>query len=128
MNYNEKLFLKKLESIYDALYEKADKLIKKYNPCQVQITNSGKKSCVSCIASRNKEREGNWTIKGQENQLCCSGCKFLGPNGCQAEKTLTCKLWLCSSKFGVINEKLKKLEKLAEEYYFLVFRGDKKIH
>ena len=33
-------------------------------------------------------------IKGRTGALCCSGCKYLGPNGCTT-KNLACKLWFC---------------------------------
>jgi len=60
----------KLEEIYDALYLIADDIINTHNPCEIN-----KDGCLC----------GNF---------CCSGCKYLGENGCTV-KCLACKTHLC---------------------------------
>ncbi|HOF42321.1 MAG TPA: hypothetical protein PLF30_02480 [Candidatus Moranbacteria bacterium] len=56
--------------LYDALYETADSILKKYDPC--------------------KFKSGTCKTRGN----CCEGCKYLSKNGCTV-KALSCKLWLC---------------------------------
>lgn len=63
--------------IYDFLYFAADQLVKKYNPCQLQISESGAK-CIGVLAT------------------CCGGCKHISDSGCIVA-CLFCKLGLCYS-------------------------------
>lgn len=58
--------------LYDVLYETADSILKKYDPC-------GFKNGI-CKAGGN----------------CCEGCKYLSKKGCTV-KALSCKIWLCES-------------------------------
>ena len=62
--------------MFDFLYEMADQLIKKHNPCQIYKDASGKAHCIAGLP-------------------CCDSCRFLGPDGCTT-KCLGCKLGLCS--------------------------------
>lgn len=109
---------------YDELYEKADKLLKEYNPCKIK--------CGSCQANRIDPKYNS------TNQLCCGGCPHW-KNGCTV-KSLACKLWLCGPVQGKfpylynknserIRELAHKLEAIRNEAYKvgipLVFRGSK---
>ena len=66
--------------LYDRLYEIADFLLKKHNPC----------------------KHSNGKCGGMETYMysggCCGGCKHLREDGCSV-KALYCKLWVC----GVVN-------------------------
>jgi len=95
----------KLE-LYDRLYNHADKLLKKYNPCRIK---NGK-----CANGR----------------FCCYGCKYLNKSGCTV-KCLECKLWLCSylvslPKWQSLTSKLNKMMTIAFKNELLLFRGSKK--
>jgi hypothetical protein len=95
--------------IYDALYIMADQLIKKYNPCQIYKDAAGEACCV-------------------RNHPCCSGCKFLGPNGCTT-KCLGCKLGLCTAAADANIEQyriLTKMRYIAQRYGLSNIRTSKK--
>src|SRR5690348_7716831 len=78
--------VRELKAHYLRIYKKADEILKQPdNPCQIKMDAEGK---VSCTASRSGLREFN------SPQLCCAGCKHLGPNGC-TEEALWCKLGWC---------------------------------
>lgn len=64
-----------LDKKYDELFEKADTIVKKHNPCKI-IDGQ-------CSAMR-KASDG----------LCCKTCPHISPSGC-AIKSLGCKIWLC---------------------------------
>lgn len=96
--------------MYDRLYAAADRVLKKHDPCA---------GCpVGCTNGIPVMHTKLW---------CCSGCKYLGPDGCTVQ-ALACKLWLCS-KATRNNPRAKRLlsrlQRLAGRYGFLVFRGSK---
>ena len=73
--------------LYDRLCDIADKLLAKHSPCS---------SCPTKCEYFGGKRSG-----------CCTGCPFLGPQGCTI-KSLACKLWLCSEASGerpIINDR-----------------------
>jgi hypothetical protein len=72
--------VKALGDLHDHLYDAADRLFKKYNPCGIE---NG-----ACIANRGKI----WFKKG----CCCRGCKYLSLEGCTT-RSLACKLWFCGA-------------------------------
>jgi hypothetical protein len=109
---------------YDELYDKADKLLKEYNPCRIK--------CGSCQANRIDPKYNS------TKQLCCGGCPYW-KNGCTV-KSLACKLWLCgpvqgkfpypnNKKTELVSELVGKLEDIRNEAYKagipLLFRGSK---
>lgn len=85
-----------LNDKYDELYELADQLVKKLNPCHIKPIFNGETNkptgCMSC----------NGKATGTPH-LCCRGngaqgipvCKHLGKRGCRV-KSLKCKLWFCA--------------------------------
>jgi len=88
---------KTLTQIYDELYELADGIIKKYNPCKF---SNGR--CAGGIG-------------------CCNGCRYLFSTGCSV-KALACKLWICWNLEGTLPEcehELKELSEIAAQYGFL---------
>lgn len=71
-----------ISKLYNQLYEKADKLLKQYNPCNIRIEQN-KLVCNNA-----------YMCKTKGESLCCCGCKYLSNNGCTVE-CLECKLGMC---------------------------------
>ena len=107
-----------ISAIYDRIYDIADRLFKKYNPCNICVENNKAK----CINRRYRY-----------NHLCCGyyddRCKYW-ENGCTV-KSLSCKLFVCSeilygydkNRVLIMNKKyrsfvhrLKWLENMALKY------------
>lgn len=63
--------------LYDVLFDQADRIVKKVNPCNIRKNESGELVC-----------------NGVSPEWCCGGCQYLTTNGCSV-KALGCKLWLC---------------------------------
>lgn len=95
-----KEYLKKLSAKYDELYEKADKILKKYNPCKVE----GKGACATCLSGRHPDGTGI--------SFCCGGCQHLGKNGCTV-KALSCKLWICN--IAITEEVQREMNRIRVE-------------
>lgn len=74
-----------LSVAYDTLYEAGSEIIKRHNPCRIEVIN-GK---TTCFATRTDPNYDNNT-----GQLCCTNCKHLGPDGCTV-KAIWCKFWTC---------------------------------
>jgi len=98
MNTKQKL------QLHDRLYRRADKLIKRYNPCRIEGEE--------CLRGRNP---------------CCDECKYLGKKGCTV-KSLMCKLHLCF-KVRYLSPKLSRMlsriENQAFGYNILLVRGSR---
>lgn len=101
--------------LYDLIYDKADKLLKEFNPCDVHKTLFGDIFC-KC------------------RNFCCCDCDYLSEKGCTV-KALYCKLWRCDASYyhnnlGVkyknsLDYQLNKLLKIAKKYNLLIIRGTK---
>jgi len=100
-----------LSAIYDRIYDIADRLIKKYNPCNIHTTEAGFILC--------KEYNNINSVKYvQQNGyfLCCSRCKHQSKTGCPI-RCLPCKLFCCwyiTNK--LLKKRLRKLQDIAEKY------------
>jgi len=107
-----------LEEIYDLLYEKAEAILKRDNPCEHKM----KCGVHSCLGKKD-------ILSGDNNpQCCCEGCPFWD-KGCKAEKPLTCKTWLCRISKKIYPETysdLNKITQLIDLLHFWVYRGDKR--
>lgn len=109
-----------LSVIYDRIYDIADRLFKKHNPCNIQVKDN-KAKCV------NKHYEYNY--------LCCrcydNRCKHW-QNGC-TEKCLSCKLFVCgyilytydknniqgrNKKYITFVNKIRRLKRIANRHGF----------
>ena len=117
------------EILYDRLYAEAEAILKQYNPCRVHKCSAGGVVCTEWVCL-NKEREAiRHDTDAKPNTLCCTGCQFHDKaKGCQAEKPLPSKLWLCGyakKLFPEANDKLTVLRERAD--IFFRFRGDKKM-
>jgi len=68
---------------YLRLYKAADEILRQpNNPCDIRKEDG----ITTCTASRAGLME--------HGTLCCTGCKYLGPNGCTVQ-SLSCKLGWC---------------------------------
>lgn len=102
------------EKLYDLIYDKADRLFKKYHPCNIHETPNG----VQC----------------KRGKLCCDGCEYIGEHGCTV-RCLGCKLSFCEIDFyyccedldidALFSIKLLKLRYIAEKYYLMAYRCSK---
>lgn len=116
------------EKLYDHLYAEAEAILKEHNPCRVHTCSAGV-VCTEWVCLR-KEREAIRSYTdARANTLCCTRCQFHDKaKGCQAEKPLPCKLWLCEYAKKLFPEAEKKLKALRYRAdIFFVFRGDKKM-
>ena len=82
-----------IKLLYDDLYNQADKVLKKYDPCKI---------------------DGNQCIRG--TNPCCLGCPHIDKDeGCTV-LSLGCKLHLCPGARESVNEEcLKKLLAIRQE-------------
>lgn len=78
--------------MYNFIYLIADQLVKKYNPCDIQVNRSGFATC------------GGYYDKPS----CCDGCKYLSIKGCTT-KALGCKLDFCTKAHIMIKKKYPEL-------------------
>jgi hypothetical protein len=91
----KKLTLVGKMKLYDRLYEIADFLLKKHNPCG---HSNGK-----CGGMK------TYTFQGG----CCGECEHLRANGCSV-KALYCKLWVCGAvNTEILHKQLKALINIA---------------
>lgn len=91
--------LEKLSIKYDRLYEKADRLFKKHNPCQF----------IDGLCIKNRKNGG------VSNGCCHESCDHLGPRGCTI-KSLGCKLFTCDyicENHEMLDKKICKLRRKA---------------
>jgi len=90
------------QKLYDLICNKVDKIIKKYNPCGIQI----KKGKVTCK---------------QGKMRCCNNCFYLSNNGCTV-KCLGCKFGFCPDLEG--DDVVRQTMKLLKPLYILAFLND----
>lgn len=118
--------------LYDLIYDKANKLLKEYNPCNIRLNTYG-----LLICNNEKYDTGN-------GKLCCSMCEYQSSKGCTT-KCLACKValcecdnrgWVSKKTFNYccdwmevnprFREKMYKLVKVAQKYKLFVLRAGKK--
>ena len=116
-----------LRKEYYSLFDRANKLVKKINPCEFD-------SKGICKRGRKHLKKGK---KIEDVKFCCCGdpdgffvkenaCKnFISGKGCNT-KSLMCKTWFCSEVIIPLteNKELCKIRKEAHEKGFMTFRGD----
>ena len=93
-----KLDVEKLSVLYDRIYDIADRLFKKYNPCDIRIENN-KVLCACKLHTTYRQKA-----------LCCQrtdgiNCKYW-LDGCTV-KCLPCKLFVCNYIIYDCNRKYK---------------------
>jgi len=107
----EQLSIAELSALYDRIYDIADRLFKKYNPCSIYTENKK----VYCAEYH----------KGS-SRLCCSGCgehserdtNHWSKTGCTA-KCLACKLYICPTirqQYKRFSRQLSRLLRFAEHH------------
>lgn len=103
--------LNDLSTTYDRVYNIANKMFKKHNPCNIHTTKKGFVLCKKFYHYKHVNQQ-----QKQGRFLCCSACEHQSETGCPV-KCLPCKLFCCSSvnNKAVIN-KLYKLRCLAEKH------------
>ncbi len=111
----DKLSAKDLSALYDRIYNIADRLFKKYNPCNIHIKHK-KSRCVEYHKNRGYNT----------NRLCCSGCgeyperdiNHWSKTGCTV-KCLACKLYICPKirqQHRRLSYQLSRLERFASHH------------
>jgi len=121
----QQLSTAELSALYDRIYDIADRLFKKYNPCKIH-TKDGKSHCAEYHNNRSYNT----------NRLCCSGCgeypqrdiNHWSKIGCTT-KCLACKLYSCPTIYrqkNRFNHQLSRLKRFADKhglspnsYYFI---------
>lgn len=107
------------EKLYDLIYDKADKLFKEYNPCNIQKRPNGMVCEYQRITFPNNEID-------KHNCLCCERwnrpCSSLDKDsGCMI-RSLGCKLFYCKARIDktadwiAFCKKLGKLKCIAQKY------------
>jgi len=99
-----------LSALYDRIYDIADKLIKKHNPCKIHTKD--KKLCCIC-----------YSTGSPYGRLCCGGCwekitDHYSLFGC-ITKCLACKLYLCPTAKGKhrrLSNQLYRLKQFARKH------------
>ena len=109
----KELSVEEMSALYDRIYNIADRLIKKHNPCNIHTTKTGYTLCKQYNTVR--------SVKGKEEKrhyLCCTACEYQSKTGCPI-KCLPCKLFLCGSipNGRVIIDRLYRLKVIAERKY-----------
>ncbi len=128
-----------LNKLHDLIYDKADKLFKQYNPCNIHIDERKQLVCNNPRYNHNKPNQQLqfW------NSLCCVSCKYLSDNGCTV-KCLGCKVGLCrtTSRYKItkgafyecckilkantiFSKKLRRLSKIANKYKLVKLHSTK---
>ena len=105
----QQLSIRELSALYDRIYDIADRLFKKYNPCKIHMKNKR----IFCECHQKGIPLAN------KCYLCCSNCKYCSKNGCII-KCLACKLHRCyGQEFPMLfMKRLNKLHKIARSYKF----------
>lgn len=126
----------RLSKVYNKLYNKADKIVKRKNPCGIHKNEQGDHVCLACKEHPDFDEDSqfadNYTAKYgiKPNTMCCGGCpSHEQGKGCTATMPLACKAWTCPTVQSAnpdIARKLFRIEKRAEKARLSTFRGDKK--
>jgi len=104
-----KLSVKELSALYDRIYDIADRLIKKHNPCNIHTEIQ-----PHHLYPTKLEKE-TVCMSYSINSLCCSGCKYWD-KGCTV-KSLGCKLFLCQCVTNkILQERFRKLREYGRKH------------
>ena len=106
-----------LSKLYDRIYNIADRLIKKHNPCKIRIKNN-KILCAYYTTDKNNE------FYLPQNKLCCLYCNkgYWSKEGCTV-KALGCKLFLCQAvKNKILKKRFEKLRDYCSKYLSFNYR------
>ncbi len=98
-----------LSELYDLLYECADLLFKKYNPCKIK---DGK-----CIAYKRLAPDNCCYIVMYQG---IGKCVYLSKKGCRA-KALPCKLYFCFRDEAIVSEEFRIKLQLLKDLHHAIF-------
>ena len=105
----EKLNVEKLSALYDRIYDIADRLLKKHNPCNIRIETRPHHLFPT------KLNEETVCMSWCTHSLCCNSCNHWD-KGCTV-KCLSCKLFLCQSiKNKVLQKRFQKLRNYGRKH------------
>ena len=113
------LDVEKLSALYDRIYDIADRLIKKHNPCNIHIeTKPAKDLCWNPIFPEKLITDIYCNSKYSTHALCCTGCTYWD-TGCTI-KCLACKLFVCGdiiykNEYNQLVNKINKLHQIARK-------------
>lgn len=102
---------KNVSAVYDRIYDIADRLFKKYNPCNHRVKNS-------IVLCNGKNVEQAKEAQQDNIFLCCGLCEHNSPTGCTV-KCLSCKLYLCPTlhkDYPLLSKRLYKLRHITAKY------------
>ena len=106
-----KLSVAELSALYDRIYDIADRLIKKYNSCGIQIKGN---KCICNFYTQEKTDDFYKYSNYGTKKLCCIHCNednkgYWSESGCTV-KALACKLFYCpATQNRLLKKRLKKL-------------------
>jgi hypothetical protein len=101
-----------LNRIYNRLWSRADELIKRHQPCQWHRDPEGHMQCLGSKAGF-----------VPPDSACCISCKHHTPEkGCQADRPLSCRTWLCGHHTRDL-ELERKLRQIRERAWRLWLSG-----
>lgn len=98
----------RVNTFYNRLYKRANKIVKKDQPCSTTRDAEGNVVCAGC-----DKKAWNWDNRVEPNTLCCRGCEHHGAEGCKASLPLACRTWLCPAVASKKPETARKLAHLA---------------
>ena len=105
----EKLNMEKLSALYDRIYDIADRLLKKHNPCNIHTEIQPHHLFPT------KLKEETVCTSWCTHSLCCSSCNHWD-KGCTV-KCLGCKLFLCSAITNkILQMRFRKLRKYGRTH------------
>jgi len=107
----QQISIEELSALYDRIYDIADRLFKKYNPCNIRKLKNNHTVCNGHKVS---------------SALCCYECSsfsktkppYYWKKGCTI-KCLGCKLFTCEGArkgHPILNKRLGKLRDIADKY------------
>lgn len=83
---SKRITKKFLSHLFDKFYRYAYEMNRRGNFCKIQSLGNGQVTCKGLF------RATKYVVTSL--QLCCVGCKHLGPKGCKVQ-ALACRLWYC---------------------------------
>lgn len=109
------LSIAELSAIYDRIYDIADRLIKKHNPCNIH------KEITPHHLFPTKSKEETVCMSYCIGSLCCVGCGKWA-KGCTV-KALGCKLFLCTAvKNKILKNRFRILREIGRKHLSFTYQ------
>ena len=114
---NGRLSITELSVLYDRIYNIADRLFRKHNPCNIHFEDG-----IVCCTGYPDRKRGKFCQKYGSFLCCNKQCSGFSENGCTI-KCLACKLYICHNKYtNAFIEKLYIIKRIAEKYDLPVWK------